>query len=370
MNRLKIRINAIPLVPFVIIALISLFALIGFYSMGSGNFYPWCAKQFLRLIIGFSAMTIAASIDTEFWRKHAYKFYLFCLSMLVGVAVIGKISMGAQRWLDLYFFNVQPSELMRMFLVIALAKYFSNISEDNVKKTKALIIPIALVAVPMALILLQPDLGTAILFFCLGVSVLFVCGVQIWKFIVALTVAAAFVPILWGKLYQYQQERILMFLNPEKDMNGAGYHVIQARISLGSGGLWGRGLMNGTQSALNFLPEKQTDFVFAAMGEELGFIGCLSLLLLYAMLFAYNLIATVRMKNKFNKIMVFSFNAVLFFYVFINTAMVCGLMPVVGIPLPFFSYGGSSLVVLMFCQGLIFAADFQQRTSRKKPLLK
>lgn len=282
--------------------------------------------------------------------------------MLIAVSVVGKVSMGAQRWLNLGFFNFQPSELMRISLVIVLAKYFSMYTTDDNRKLSTLLIPTVFTFVPMGLVLLQPDLGTAMLLLFVFCSILFVCGVQVWRFVVALISVVVSTPILWTMLHSYQKQRILMFLSPEMDPNGAGYHIIQSQIALGSGGYWGKGLMNGTQSQLNFLPEKQTDFVFAALGEELGFFGCLFLLLLYSMLLTYNLGVAMRARNKFNQVLVFGLNATLFFYVFINISMVCGILPVVGIPLPFFSYGGSALTVLMFCQGLIFAADYDQKS--------
>lgn len=359
---LKLKLKVIPFFPMLILFSISLFSLLILYSIGGGGFFPWCFNQFCRLVFGTIALLFGASIEFSFWKKYAYVFYLFCLLMLIAVSVAGKVSMGAQRWLNLYFFNFQPSELMRIFLVIVLAKHFSNFNVEDSKRLRALIVPLSLTSFPMGLVLMQPDLGTAMLLFFVFLSILFVCGLQIWKFIVALVFAVVSTPILWNMLHEYQRQRILMFLSPEMDPSGAGYHIIQSQIAIGSGGFWGKGLMNGTQSQLNFLPEKQTDFVFAALGEELGFIGCSLLLVLYSLLIIYNLGVAMRSRNKFNQVLVFGLNSMLFFYIFINISMVCGLLPVVGIPLPFFSYGGSALTVLMFCEGLIFAADFEQKS--------
>ncbi|MDR3224296.1 MAG: rod shape-determining protein RodA [Holosporales bacterium] len=357
MNKLKFKITLPPLFPLVTVVSISLFALLMLYSIGAGNFYPWCIKQFCRLLLGVTVMMVISSVNSRFWRQHAYMAYFCCLGLLLSVAVVGKISMGAQRWLNLYFFNFQPSELMRIFLVVALARYFSDINGENAKKSNLLIIPIMMTGLPVFFVLLQPDLGTATLLIFICMSILFACGVQVWKFLLTLGVVAVVSPILWSTLHQYQQERILMFLNPEMDPNGSGYHIIQSQIALGSGGFFGKGLMNGSQCQLNFLPEKQTDFVFAALGEELGFIGCGILIMLYISLLCYNLAVTLRSRDRFTQLMVFGLNSMLFFYIFINMAMVCGILPVVGIPLPFFSYGGSAMLALMFCQGLIFAAD-------------
>ena len=357
------KLKHIPVFPCVIIASISLFALLTLYSINSGNFFPWSFKQFFRFMLGVLVLIIGVLTPISFWKKHAYIFYIVGIIMLISVEVAGKASMGAQRWLNLYFFNFQPSELMRIFLIITLAKYFSTSYVDDVKKNISLVAPIALIAIPMGLVLLQPDLGTAMLFFLVGTSIFFVSGVQIWKFFVLFGAALVSAPIFWSLLHEYQKNRILMFLSPEMDPSGAGYHIIQSQIAIGSGGFWGKGLLNGSQCQLNFLPEKQTDFVFAALGEELGFFGCCILIFLYCLLLAYNLSAALRVRNRFEQILIFGLNSMLFFYIFINISMVCGLLPVVGIPLPFFSYGGSALVVLMFCQGIIFSADIEQRNN-------
>lgn len=355
-----IKLNPIPPLPALIISLISIFSLVILYSIGGGNFFPWCFNQLCRLGIGAIVLIFATNIKINVWKKFGIIFYAICLLSLTAVAIVGKVSMGAQRWLNLYFFNFQPSELMRIFLVIVLAKYFSIHSGEDTKQTATLFFPTVVTFIPLGLVMLQPDLGTAMLLFFVFCSILFVCGVQIWKFIVALISVAISAPLLWNMLHEYQRQRILMFLSPEMDPSGAGYHIIQSQIALGSGGFWGKGILHGTQSQLNFLPEKQTDFVFAALGEELGFFGCFILLSLYAVLLAYNFSVSIRARNKFNQIMTFGFNAMLFFYIFINVSMVCGLLPVVGIPLPFFSYGGSALTVLMFCQGIIFSVDYEQ----------
>ena len=362
------NLKPLPSFPLLIIMAISCFSLIILYSIGGGHFYPWCFNQLCRLAVGVIVLLAAYNIKLDIWKKYGYTFYLFCFIMLGAVAIVGKVSMGAQRWLNFGFFNFQPSELMRIFLVIVLAKYFSTHSVDENRKTKTLLVPIVLTLAPLGLVLLQPDLGTALLLFFVFCSILFVCGVQIWKFIAVLISIAISAPILWNNLHEYQRQRILMFISPEMDPNGAGYHIIQSQIALGSGGFWGKGLMQGSQSQLNFLPEKQTDFVFAALGEEMGFVGCIILLAFYGILLTYNLRVAMRVRSKFDQILVFGLNAMLFFYIFINVSMVCGLLPVVGIPLPFFSYGGSALSVLMFCQGIIFAADYEQRskTSFKK----
>lgn len=355
------RLKHLPKLPIIIIALTSFLALIILCSINSGSFSPWGMHQFWKLCVGSVFLMLGILIHSNFWKKHAYLFYGIGILLLLVVEVAGKNIMGSQRWLNLYFCNFQPSEIMRILLVMALAKYFSELGLEKARKTIYLLMPCILIFLPIALVSLQPDLGTAMMLFFVGISMLFVCGVQIWKFIISFAAVLFSLPILWNFLHEYQKKRILMFFDPESDPSGAGYHIIQSKIALGSGGVWGNGLMNGTQCKLNFLPEKQTDFIFAALGEELGFIGCGGLIFLYIILILYNFSVVFRMRFMFQKILVLGLNAMLFFYIFINISMVCGLLPVVGIPLPFFSYGGSALVVLLFCQGCIFACDIERR---------
>ncbi|MDR2075212.1 MAG: rod shape-determining protein RodA [Holosporales bacterium] len=354
------ELKKIPLIPLWLVFAISTFGICILCSINSGNFFPWGIRQLIRLCIGTVALFSGAYIPIHFWKKYAYFLYMFGVALLICVVIAGKISMGAQRWISMFSFNFQPSELMRMFLIFAIAKYFSSKTVEQIRTTVCLIPGIVILTIPMTLVLIQPDLGTAIIFFCVCISIFFVCGVQIWKFVIAFLGGITSIPLIWHLLHDYQKSRILMFFSPEKDPNGAGYHVIQSKIALGSGGIFGKGLLNGSQCQLNFLPEKQTDFVFAALGEELGFIGCLILIILFAILIMYNFIVFTKQRSKFRQILVFGLNAMLFFYVFINISMVCGMLPVVGIPLPFFSYGGSALVVLMFCQGIIFSADIDK----------
>jgi rod shape determining protein RodA len=351
----------IPIIPLCVVFTISIFGIIVLCSINSGSFTPWGARQFVRLCIGTVAIFVGALVPISFWKKSAYFLYVGGVLLLVLVMIAGKISMGAQRWISMFSLNFQPSEFMRIFLILAIAKYFSNKTTEDIQSTMHLIPAVILLGIPMILVLMQPDMGTAMIFLFVCISMFFVCGVQIWKFIVTFLMGVAAVPFLWHMLHEYQKNRILMFFSPEKDPSGAGYHVIQSKIALGSGGFCGKGLLNGSQCQLNFLPEKQTDFVFAALGEELGFVGCFILIALYIVLITYNFGVVIKQSNKFTRILIFGLNAMLFFYAFINTSMVCGVLPVVGIPLPFFSYGGSALLVLMFCQGMIFSADLDKK---------
>ncbi|MBR1944386.1 MAG: rod shape-determining protein RodA [Alphaproteobacteria bacterium] len=342
---------------FIIISLLTI-SLLSLYSLlSSGYMKPYIIKQITRIIIGFGVMYCVFLIDIKLFKRYAYLLYILCLSILVIVAVVGKTAMGAQRWLDLYYISIQPSELMRISLIMALAKYFSGIHDNNVNKILYLVFPSILVLIPVGLVLKQPDLGTAMLLLLIYFSMLFMIGVEIWKLLIIPACGAILSPIIWQYLHDYQKNRILMFLIPEKDPNGAGYHIIQSKIAIGSGGMWGQGFLKGSQCQLNFLPEKHNDFIFAAIGEEFGFVGCVILIGLYLILLIYNYNIVIQTKDKFCKYLVFGLNSMFFFYVFINISMVCGLLPVVGIPLPFVSYGGSALVVLMFSEAIIISVS-------------
>lgn len=261
--------------------------------------------------------------------------------------------MGAQRWLDLGVFQLQPSELMKITLILALARYFHGTALEDIRTIKASLIPIGMIIIPTALILKQPDLGTALMLIFAGGAMLFLAGVQLWKFICVGILGAISVPILWSFLHDYQKQRVLTFLNPENDPLGAGYHIMQSKIALGSGGLFGKGFLEGTQSRLNFLPEKQTDFIFTVLSEEFGFVGSLILLTFFALIILYGFIITVRCTNFFGKFLAFGLTTNFALYVFINVGMVMGLLPVVGVPLPLVSYGGTAMLTLMMAFGLI-----------------
>ena len=325
------------------------------YSVSGGSFYPWALKQIYRILISFIACFIGYKISPRFWLNYAWVFYTVFLLFLVAVVILGKISMGAQRWLSFGVFYVQPSEFMKIAIIFALCSYFSRKTVKEIQCNFHLILPLFAILLPVSLVLIQPDLGTAVILLLVSFSIIFVAGVQIWKFVAAFFCLIVSIPVIWHLLHQYQRDRIMMFLSPETDPNGAGYHIIQSNIALGSGGLFGKGFLNGTQCQLDFLPEKQTDFVFAALGEEFGFLGCMILITLYVIIITCNYVIMCKQKDRFAQLVVFGMNALLFYCTFINIAMVCGLLPVVGIPLPFFSYGGSFLSVVMFCQGVILS---------------
>ena len=359
------KLRPLPLLPLIVLMAITFFSIITLYSACAGKFFPWCSGQLWRVLLGIISLIVMTNIKFSVWTKYGFSLYLVCLLALIAVEVMGKISMGAQRWLKLGTLTLQPAEFMRIFLIMVLAKYFSIHTIDDNRRTKTLLIPALLTLIPVSFVLLQPDLGTAMLLILVFLSILFACGVQMWKFLMMFAGTLICTPILWSCLYDYQKRRILMFLNPEMDPCGAGYHIIQSKIALGSGGIWGKGFLNGTQCQLNFLPEKHTDFILAAFAEEFGFIGCLALCCLYAIILAFNFNVALLSRNKFSQIMVFGLSAMMFFYIVINIAMVCGLLPVVGIPLPFLSYGGSALITLMACQGIIFSAYYEQQNPEK-----
>lgn len=343
--------------------LILLISSIGFamlYSAANGNWMPWALPQMGRFFVGFVLMMGVAAVDIRSWEHWAYPLYgaTFCLLVLVEAA--GAIGMGAQRWISLGPISLQPSELMKITLILALARYFNSLQPQMVQKPYYLILPLLLVLLPAILVSKQPDLGTALLLIMIGISIFFLSGVSVWYFIGIGTLTAAALPIGWHFLKQYQKNRILTFLDPERDPLNTGYHILQSKIALGSGGIFGKGFLQGTQSHLNFLPEKQTDFIFTMFTEEFGFMGGSALILLYVILLGICFKISLTTKSYFAKLVGFGVTTTLFVYVFINVAMVMGLVPVVGIPLPLVSYGGTALLTLLLSFGFLLGVDLQQ----------
>ncbi len=326
------------------------------YSAGSGNWQPWALPQLVRFLVGFVALFVLAMIDIRFFAKYAYIFYFLGLILLLIVEIFGHIGMGAQRWIDLGFFKLQPSEFMKIALVLALAKYFHNTSLQQIESTRGIMPPIMMALLPMGLIYMQPDLGTALMLLFVTGAILFAVGVQIWKFVAVGAAGILSLPVLWYFMHDYQRNRVLTFLNPERDQLGAGYHIIQSKIALGSGGLFGKGFLDGSQSHLNFLPEKHTDFIFTMLAEELGFVGALGVLFLNVLIIVCGYIFAFRTTSYFGKLVIIGLNTNYFLYVFINIAMVLGLLPVVGVPLPLISYGGTVILSIMASFGIIMSA--------------
>jgi rod shape determining protein RodA len=339
-----------------LILLLCIIASIGFamlYSAANGNWQPWASKQMARFALAFIPMLAAALIDIRHWFKISYWLYGIALVLIVAVDLRGVIGMGAQRWIDLGVIQLQPSELMKIALVVALAHYFHCLPAENSARIIDLIAPAGLILVPVALVLKQPDLGTAMMLLITGAIVFFLAGVRLWIFGAAAVAAGAAAPLIWSMLRDYQRARLTTFLAPDADPLGAGYHIMQSKIALGSGGLFGKGFMLGTQTHLSFLPERQTDFIFTMIAEEFGLVGGLALLGLYALVIVYGFTIALRSRNQFGRILGLGLATNFFLYVFINTAMVVGLIPVVGVPLPLISYGGSAMVTVMLGFGLL-----------------
>ncbi len=341
-----------------LLLVLSAIASIGFtvlYSAGNGNMEPWALPSIIRFCGAMGILLVAALIDIRHWYRLSYPIYLIGIILLVMVDLKGLRGLGAQRWLNLGPLSLQPSELMKVGLVMVLARYFSTLTYTEVGKPLYLIYPLILILLPAALVMKQPDLGTALMLIAAGGAVFFIAGVRLWKFAIVIASGIALIPIAWNFLRDYQKNRIYTFLNPENDALGAGYHITQSKIALGSGGMWGKGFLQGTQSHLNFLPEKQTDFILAMFSEEFGMAGGLVLLALYCLVFAYGFAIALRSRNHFGRLLALGITINFFLYMFMNTAMVMGLIPVVGVPLPLISYGGTAMLTVMFGFGLMIS---------------
>lgn len=339
------------------VLLVSLTASVGFvmlYSAANGNLNPWASRQMVRFVVGVFLMLLVAVIDIHVWLRYAYAIYAVSLVLLVAVELNGSVGMGAQRWVDLGVFTIQPSELMKISIILLLARYFYASQLESVSRVSHLLVPLLLMAAPAFLVLRQPDLGTTILMVATGVVLMFLAGVRIWVFVVGASAGIAAVIPLWQfVLRDYQKARLLTFISPEKDPLGAGYHILQSKIALGSGGVFGKGLLQGTQSHLSFLPEKHTDFIFTMLAEELGLVGGLGLLGLYLLLLIYCFAISLRCRSHFGRLIGMGVSTSFFLNVFVNIAMVMGVVPVVGMPLPLVSYGGTAMLTTMFSFGLL-----------------
>ena len=334
------------------------------YSVAGGSWDPWAGAQAKRFGLGLFVMVVAAMIPLWFWRSMSLLGYLGSLALLVAVELFGSVGMGAQRWIDLGFMRLQPSELMKIALVMFLAAYYDWLDVRKVSHPFWVAIPVLIILVPTALVLKQPDLGTAILLLAGGGVVMFCAGVSWWYFGTVTAAAGGLVYAVlesrgqsWQLLEDYQYRRIDTFLDPSSDPLGAGYNITQAQIALGSGGWSGKGFMQGTQSRLNFLPEKETDFIFTILAEEFGFVGAASLLALYVGIVFFCIVTAIRTRDRFASLMTLGIGATFFFYFGVNMAMILGLAPVVGVPLPLVSYGGSAMLVLLGAFGLVHSAN-------------
>jgi rod shape determining protein RodA len=348
------------------IALITAIVLIGIaalYSVAGGSFDPWASRQVWRYCVGLALLFAIAFSDIRWWLRGAYPLFLLALVLMALVPLIGVESGGARRWLGVGEMSFQPSEMMKIALVLAIARYYQWLPPEKIWRPDALIPPLLMIGVPALLALIQPDLGTAALFAIIGGGMMFLAGVSWFYFAGAIAAVVVALPHAWEMLHDYQKQRVLTFIDPETDPLGAGYHILQSKIAIGSGGLSGKGFMNGTQAQLNFLPEKHTDFIFTMFSEEMGFVGAIVLLSLYLLALVFITFMALRCRTMFAKLIAGGMGLTLFAYVFINVAMVTGLVPVVGVPLPLFSYGGTSMLTMMIGFGFVLNAHVNRRVT-------
>jgi rod shape determining protein RodA len=341
---------------FVLLFFILFISFFGQYSAFCGQFNGPVTRHTVRIFAGITLMFGVYLIDFKFWNNFAYVIYAFVFISLIIVDLSGIIKLGAQRWIDLYFFTFQPSELMKLALVLTLARYYSMLSPLEITQLKNHIFPLLLTFLPAVLVFKQPDLGTAALLIGVGIGIIFLAGFPLKIFATSVVACIVLCPFGWFFLHDYQKNRILTFLNPDRDPLGTGYHILQSQIAIGSGNIFGRGLMQGTQSKLNFLPEKNTDFIFTTIAEETGFIGTITVVFLFFSICSYFFWITTESRSKFAKLACCGLGILMFLHVFTNIAMVIGLLPVVGIPLPFLSYGGSSMITFMISCGLVMSS--------------
>ena len=347
-----LSIDYVLVISILILGIVSMFAM---YSTDGGEFKYHTKSHILRFSIFFLMFLFLSFVQIRFWHSTSYLIYVFCFILLVGVKYFGLTSSGSQRWLNFYFMNLQPSELMKIGLILFLAKYYHRISIENINRLKFLFLPIVVLIAPVLLVIMQPDLGTALLIAAGGITVAWLAGVRAKFFAYASLIFISLLPIAISFLKPYQKARILTFLNPEKDPLGAGYQIIQSKIAIGSGGLFGKGFLNGSQSYLDYLPEKHTDFIFTLFSEEFGFFGSLFILLLYAIIIWRIVKIGNITRSNFGKLYCYSFATAFFIYVVVNMGMVLGLLPIVGSPLPIMSYGGSSMMAIMLGLGITMA---------------
>ncbi len=350
----------------ILLSIVSGIGVISLYSAGDGSFEPWAGNHFARYLFSLAILLAIAMTNIRVWFSAAYVAYGLGLLLLLYVDVMGHIGMGAQRWINLGVIKLQPSELMKIATTMALAKFFHTSTLDDVKRPFFLVIPILLVSAPVLLVMIQPDLGTALKLLMVAGALFWIAGVAYWMFGIVLGLIVISLPIGWGLMHDYQRQRVLTFLNPESDPLGSGYHITQSKIALGSGGIFGKGFLEGTQAQLDFLPEKQTDFVFTLWAEETGFVGGVILIALYALIIIYGYWMATRCRHSFGRYVILGVTINFSLYVMINMSMVMGLIPVVGVPLPLVSHGGTAMLAIMAGFGLAISSyiDRDVRLSR------
>ena len=350
-------------IPWHILLLASILVLVGsmaLYSASQGSWQPWAGRHAVRAVVGIFLVVGIAFIDFNFIKRMSYVVLVIALFGLIAVLLIGS-GQGVTRWISLGGLTFQPSESTKIAVILALAKYFSGQPHERMRSLLFYIPALGIVAIPFTLVLIQPDLGTALMLLFGGLTVIFAAGLP-WRYVLGVIVMViAAIPVFWLQLHAYQKARIMTFLNPESDILGAGYQISQSKIALGSGGFFGKGFLMGSQSQLNYLPEKQTDFVFTMIGEEFGFAGNVFILLIYLLLSISSLRISFRVQSRFAQLTCIGIGMTVFFYMFVNVAMVTGLMPVVGAPLPLISYGGTSMLTLFLAFGVVASANVHDR---------
>ena len=344
------------------IMLLGAVSILAMYStdMSDGNFYH-SFNHALRFGVFFALMIFLSFINIKYYFSLGILFYLLVLILLIGATFFGTTVQGSQRWINLYFINLQPSELMKIAIIIFLARYYHRVQPDAVNSIKKFIIPFVILIIPILLVLSQPDLGTSVLIALSGIAVIWLAGINIKYVVYSLLGLVISFPFVISMLKPYQKLRILTFINPDRDPLGAGYQIIQSKIAVGSGGLTGKGFLKGTQGYLDFLPEKHTDFIFTLFSEEFGFVGSILLLLLYAFIILRILIIGSNSRNYFGKFFCYGFAISVFFYISVNMLMVLGMLPIVGSPLPIMSYGGSSMLSMMIALGIVMSTRIYSR---------
>ena len=342
----------LPWLLLISVAILVIVGTLALYSASEGAWSPWAERQMIRATIGSMLLIVISMIPTPWLHRLSYWGLAFAILVLLALPFIGT-GTGATRWIEIGPFNFQPSEPAKLAVIIALARYLSSQTPERVQ-TLVSYLPVALMlGIPFSLVLIQPDLGTSFMLLCGGLSVVFAAGVPRRYLVTGMLAAVAAAPVLWSQLYDYQKARIMTFLNPETDVLGAGYQITQSKIALGSGGLFGKGFLQGSQSQLNYLPEKQTDFVFTMIGEEFGFVGNLAILLVYFAILLSVILIGLRCQHRFGRLVCMGISFMLFLYIFVNVGMVTGLLPVVGAPLPLISYGGTAMLTVFLALGVV-----------------
>ena len=354
-----VSIDYILVISILILGMISVLAM---YSTDGGEFKYHTKSHIIRFSVFFLMFFILSFVQIRVWHNTSYLIYILIFILLLGVKYFGLTSSGSKRWLNFYFMNLQPSELMKIGLILFLSKYYHRVSIENLNKIKFLFLPIVVLVSPVLLVIMQPDLGTSILIAAGGIIVAWLAGVKPKFFGYSFLAFLMFLPIAISFLKPYQKSRILTFLNPDRDPLGAGYQIIQSKIAIGSGGLFGKGFLNGSQSYLDYLPEKHTDFIFTLFSEEFGFFGSVSILALYALIISRIVKIGNITRSNFGKLYCYSFATAFFVYVIVNMGMVLGLLPIVGSPLPIMSYGGSSMMAIMLGLGIVMSCKIYKDT--------